>query len=64
MREREREREVLDACCGARFFHFEKDNPDVEFMDSRVGNFSCYGRTIIVEPDTIADFRDIPYVDE
>lgn len=29
-------KEILDACCGAKMFYFNKDNPNVLFMDKRL----------------------------
>lgn len=26
---------ILDVCCGSRMFYFDKNNPDVVFMDCR-----------------------------
>lgn len=31
---------ILDACCGSRMFWFNKNNPDVVFMDKRKINIS------------------------
>jgi len=53
---------ILDACCGSRMFWFNKNNPDVVFMDKRKINTTlCDGRQLIVDPDIIGDFTDIPY---
>nr|WP_303019105.1 SAM-dependent methyltransferase [Dialister invisus] len=55
---------ILDACCGARMFWFDKNNPDVVFMDRRkVSTMLCDGRQFVVNPDVIGDFTDIPYAD-
>lgn len=55
---------ILDACCGARMFWFDKNNPDVVFMDKRkVSAMLCDGRQLVVNPDVIGDFTDIPYAD-
>lgn len=55
---------ILDACCGARMFWFDKNNPDVVFMDKRkVRTMLCDGRQFAVNPDVIGDFTDIPYAD-
>ncbi len=55
---------ILDACCGGKMFWFDKDRSDVIFMDNRrVDKRLCDGRTFIVDPDIVADFRDIPYPD-
>ena len=55
---------ILDACCGAKIFHFDRSNPLVLFMDNRKGDFSCHGREILVTPDFVGDFRDMPFDDE
>lgn len=56
---------VLDPCCGGKMFWFDKENPDVEFCDIReVHTELCDGRSFDIEPDTIADFTDLPFEDE
>ncbi|HFK5598831.1 methyltransferase [Elizabethkingia anophelis] len=55
---------ILDACCGSRMFWFDKENPDVLFQDIRKEeHILCDGRTLKVNPDIQADFRDMPYQD-
>lgn len=55
---------VLDACCGSRMFHFDKQNDNVLFMDNRVEYEELdSGHLINVNPDVVADFRNIPYPD-
>lgn len=56
---------ILDACCGSRMFWFDKDNPDVVFMDKRdeVCTLSD-GQTVIVHPNIIGDFTDMPFPDK
>lgn len=55
---------ILDACCGSKMFWFDKDNPDVMFMDNRKVNAELSdGRKLVVMPDTIGDFRDMPFND-
>lgn len=56
---------ILDACCGSKMFWFDKNNDDVVFMDNwpRVKEL-CDGRKLIVDPDVIADFRNMPFEDE
>ncbi|MCI8357085.1 MAG: class I SAM-dependent methyltransferase [Lachnospiraceae bacterium] len=55
---------ILDVCCGSRMFWFDKNNPHTVFMDNRVLHDNlCDGRKIDIEPDIIADFRDIPFED-
>lgn len=56
---------ILDACCGSRMFWFDRGNPGVEFVDNRTLHTTlCDGRRLDIEPDTIADFRALPYEDE
>lgn len=55
---------ILDACCGSRMFWFDKHNNDVLYMDNRqFSDTLCDGRTLEVNPDIIADFRNIPFED-
>lgn len=55
---------ILDACCGSRMFWFDKNNPDVVFADNRkLDTTLCDGRTLVIEPDMIIDFRDMPFND-
>ncbi|HEC2190269.1 TPA: class I SAM-dependent methyltransferase [Staphylococcus delphini] len=56
---------ILDACCGSRMFWFDKSNQDVIFMDKRqLQTNLCDGRKLEVNPDIVADFRDMPFDDE
>lgn len=59
---------ILDACCGSRMFWFDKNNPDVLFIDKRSETVTAKDRdkvrTIEVKPDIIADFTDLPFKDE
>lgn len=56
---------ILDACCGSRMFWFDKDNPNVEFMDIRDEEAMLSdGQLCIVHPNTIGDFAKMPYPDE
>lgn len=56
---------ILDASCGSRMFWFNKENEDAIYMDNRTEDTRlCDGRKLIVKPDIIADFRDIPFEDE
>lgn len=45
---------ILDVCCGFRHFYANKTNSNVLFCDKRAE----------VNPDTILDFRDLPFADE
>lgn len=63
---------ALDACCGGRMMWFDRANPDVVFADKRSetiivtdnsrGNASGT-RTINIAPDTLMDFRAMPFAD-
>jgi SAM-dependent methyltransferase len=63
---------ILDACCGSRMMWFDRQNPHVVFGDRRSetltvtdnshGNTSGT-RTIQIKPDTLMDFRAMPFAD-
>ena len=56
---------ILDACCGSRMFWFDKQNPDAVYMDCReLDTELCDGRRLIVSPDVMGDFRNMPFDDE
>lgn len=56
---------ILDACCGSRMFWFDKSNKDVVFMDNRkIDDVLCDGRKLVIDPDLIGDFRDLPFPDK
>ena len=56
---------VLDACCGARMFWFDKENPNAVFCDNRqVSETLCDGRILRIEPDIQCDFKALPFPDE
>ncbi|MGG0889922.1 SAM-dependent methyltransferase [Cytobacillus horneckiae] len=56
---------ILDACCGSKMFWFDKENQDTLFMDNReLETTLCDGRQLVVAPDVIADFRNMPFKDE
>lgn len=53
---------ILDACCGSKMFWFDKNNPNVTFMDIReIEDTLCDGRKLEIHPDVIGDFRNIPF---
>jgi len=66
------EKTILDPCCGGRMMWFDRTHPGVVFGDQRQevltvtdnsrGNASGT-RTIRIEPDTLLDFRALPYAD-
>lgn len=63
---------VLDVCCGSRMFWFDRSNPNVVFVDDKrrekheLRDRSSAGgsRTLIVDPDIMADFTALPFQDE
>lgn len=58
-------KQVLDPCCGSKMFYFDKETPLVHFSDIRSeSHILCDGRKLVVQPDEIADFRDMPHEDE
>ena len=60
---------ILDACCGSRMFWFNREHPDVLFVDNR--EMACQAiwkstkrdavRYCTVHPDIVADFRTLPF---
>lgn len=55
---------VLDATCGSRMIWFDKQNKDVLYMDNRqLTDVLCDGRTLNINPNVIADFRNMPFAD-
>ncbi len=62
---------VLDACAGSRMMWFDKQNPVATFGDIRRDKITVKDtthkpdgtRTIIIEPDTLMDFRNMPFKD-
>jgi ubiquinone/menaquinone biosynthesis C-methylase UbiE len=45
-------------------FWFDKHNEDVLFMDIRqLSDTLCDGRKLVVSPDIVADFRNMPFED-
>ncbi|MEM8168110.1 class I SAM-dependent methyltransferase, partial [Morganella morganii] len=56
---------ILDMCCGSRMFYFDKENPNVIFCDiRRERHILCDGRELDINPDVIADFRNLPFPDK
>lgn len=56
---------ILDACCGSKMFWFDKKNQEVTFMDNReLDTTLSDGRKLIVNPDILADFRNMPFEDD
>lgn len=65
------EKQILDPCSGSRMMWFDKQNPAVEFGDIRRETITVTDRThredgtrsVIIDPDTLMDFRDLPFDD-
>ena len=58
-------KKILDATCGSKMIWFNKEHPEAVYMDNReLSETLCDGRTLNINPDTIADFRDMPFEDE
>lgn len=55
---------ILDPCSGSRMFWFDKANPSVLYGDIRDESHTlCDGRSLEIKPDTMMDFRDMPFED-
>lgn len=55
---------IIDVCCGSKMFWFNKRNTGTVFMDIRdLEDTLCDGRKLVIKPDVIGDFRDIPFSD-
>ncbi|QNB46837.1 SAM-dependent methyltransferase [Thermanaerosceptrum fracticalcis] len=55
---------VLDATAGSRMIWFDKQNSDALYMDNRqLTTTLCDGRVLNINPDVIADFRNMPFPD-
>lgn len=62
----ETDKEILDACCGGRMMWFDKNNPDVLFIDNRTlgkGEVSENHPGFEVRPDVVMDFRNLEFKD-
>jgi SAM-dependent methyltransferase len=64
--------DILDPCCGGRMMWLDKQNPRVVFGDQRAASITVTDnsksnksgtRTIRIEPDTMLDFRALPFAD-
>ena len=57
-------KQILDPCCGSKMFWFDPCNPCVVYGDQRQGSHVlCDGRPLVVAPDQVMDFRNLPFVD-
>lgn len=64
---------ILDPCCGSRMMWTDKADPRVVFGDIRHETITVTDRshgnqsgtrTLRIEPDTLIDFRTLPFADE
>lgn len=59
------QKKILDVCCGGKMFYFDKESNDVLFVDNRKeSHILCDGRSFEVNPDIVADFKNLPFKDE
>jgi ubiquinone/menaquinone biosynthesis C-methylase UbiE len=57
-------KKIIDVACGSRMFWFDRNNQDTVFMDNRTLDTNlCDGRKLVINPDVIGDFRNIPFND-
>lgn len=65
-------KKILDPCCGSKMFWNDKHNPNVVFGDIRCEKITVTDRShgkpegkreLLIEPDTIMDFRAMPFAD-
>jgi hypothetical protein len=62
---------ILDPCCGSRMMWFDKNDPRATFGDQRSETIVVTDRTrredgtrtLRIEPDTLMDFRALPFED-
>jgi hypothetical protein len=58
-------KQILDPASGSRMFYFDKADERVVFGDIRnERHILSDGRKLVVEPDTITDFRDLQFADK
>ena len=57
--------QILDPCCGGKMLWFNKNDRRAAFCDRRrEKHILCDGRVFEVNPDTVCDFRKLPFPDE
>ena len=65
-------RPIIDVCCGTKMMWFNRENKKVVFGDRRSEKITVTDRsngrkdgtrTLIIDPDIMMDFRNIPYPD-
>ena len=59
---------ILDPACGSKMFWFDKNEPHTTYTDIRKETLTMkdrkYTRKIIVNPDKVANFTDLPFDDK
>ena len=56
---------ILDVTCGSRMAWYDKNDPRALFCDNRLLETTlCDGRTLIIHPDQIEDFRQLSFEDD
>ena len=59
---------ILDVCCGSKMFWYDKEEPHTTYMDIRNEVLAYTDRDAVrkveVNPDIVADFRNIPFADD
>ncbi len=62
----EREKVILDACCGPKMFWKDKHQPNTIFIDCRKmeKGYNDYRKNREISPDIIMDFRDLKFPDK
>ena len=62
------DKKILDVTAGGRSIWFNKQNPAAVFCDKRNevihGEWKSSQRTIVVNPDIVCDFTNLPFEDE
>lgn len=55
---------ILDACCGSRMMWVDKEDERVMGCDIReTDDVLCDGRRLVIKPDALVDFREMPFCD-
>ena len=65
------EKKILDVTCGSRSIWFDKNHPYALFCDKRVAEYSDIWKSgggeserhMVVNPDVVCDFTDLPFPD-
>lgn len=55
---------ILDPCCSSRMWWFDRSNPEAVYGDKRKESHTlCDGRTLVIDPDLLLDFRALPFAE-